>query len=105
MADIVRLSDEIAEIRKNHGDKALARDRVVETFSLLLGRFFGDRYTFDADSFKVRRKNMEIRRGSDRTLSDGEKQHWHFATSSPRQICMCHPTMTMNEFILFLMIP
>jgi len=73
MADVARLSDEVSEIRKNHGDRAQARDRVVETFSFLLGRFFGDRYTFDADSFKVHRKNMEIRRGSDRTLSDGEK--------------------------------
>lgn len=73
MADIVRLSTEVAEIRKNHGDRAHARDRVVGTFSLLLERFFGDRYTFDADNFKVRRKNMKIRRGSDRTLSDGEK--------------------------------
>ncbi|MEP2092042.1 AAA family ATPase [Roseibium sp.] len=72
-ADIARLSAEVAEIRKSHGDRAQARDRVVETFSLLLGRFFGDRYTFDAESFKVHRKDMEIRRGSDRTLSDGEK--------------------------------
>ena len=73
MADIACLSTEVAEIRKNHGDRAHARDRVVGTFSLLLERFFGDRYTFDADNFKVRRKNMAIRRGSDRTLSDGEK--------------------------------
>ncbi len=73
MSEIQTLKNEISEIRKSQGGRAQARDRVVATFSLLLQRFFVDRYTFDADSFKVHRNNQEMRRGSDRTLSDGEK--------------------------------
>ena len=45
----------------------------MTTFSALLERFFGDKYTFDGATFKVRRNNREMQRGSDRTLSDGEK--------------------------------
>lgn len=67
------LSKEVEELKHSHGDSASARDRVASTFSLLLGRFFGAKYTFDSSSFKVRRNNREMRRGSDRTLSDGEK--------------------------------
>ena len=68
-----QLNEEIAELKRLHGETALARDRVVDTFSVLLNRFFGDKYTFDGSAFKVRRNNREMRRGSDRTLSDGEK--------------------------------
>ena len=68
-----RLTEQIAELKRLHGETASARDRVVDTFSLLLNRFFGDKYTFDGSVFKVRRNNREMRRGSDRTLSDGEK--------------------------------
>ena len=68
-----QLADEIAELKRLHGETASARDRVVDTFSALLNRFFGDKYTFDDSAFKVRRNNREMRRGSDRTLSDGEK--------------------------------
>jgi len=71
--DLAVLEVEISEIKKKQGNKAQARDRVVETFALLLKRVFADRYTFDADTFKVHRNNQEMRRGSDRTLSDGEK--------------------------------
>ena len=71
--DCQLLTGQIAELKRLHGDTASARDRVVTTFSGLLERFFGDKYTFDGDAFKVRRRNKEMRRGSDRTLSDGEK--------------------------------
>ena len=71
--DCQLLSNEIAELKRVHGDTASARDRVVTTFSELLERFFGKKYTFDGATFKVRRNNREMRRGSDRTLSDGEK--------------------------------
>ena len=67
------LSVQIAELKLAHGDTASARERVVTTFSALLKRFFGEKYTFDGATFKVRRNNREMRRGSDRTLSDGEK--------------------------------
>ena len=67
------LSQEIDRLKLDHGKSAQARDRVVRTFSLLLERFFGDKYTFDGKEFKVQRNHMKMRRGSDRTLSDGEK--------------------------------
>lgn len=69
----IRLAKEITELRRTQGDKADARTRVAETFSLLLRRFFGQRYTFDADTFKVLREQKSMARGGDRTLSDGEK--------------------------------
>ncbi len=68
-----QLTEKIADLRRLHGATASARDRVVDTFTELLKRFFGDKYTFDGSAFKVRRNNREMRRGSDRTLSDGEK--------------------------------
>ena len=72
-SDCRQLTEDIAELKRLHGETASARDRVVSTFSALLKRFFGDKYTFDGAAFKVRRNNREMRRGSDRTLSDGEK--------------------------------
>lgn len=71
--DCRQLTEDIEELKRLHGKTASARDRVVSTFSALLKRFFGDKYTFDGSAFKVKRNNMEMRRGSDRTLSDGEK--------------------------------
>ena len=67
------LKREVAELTRSHGEKTSARDRVVSTFSTLLERFFQDKYSFDGESFKVRHKAKEMQRGSDRTLSDGEK--------------------------------
>ena len=72
-SDCRELNEDIVELKRLHGETASARDRVVSTFSALLKRFFGDKYTFDGTEFKVRRNNREMRRGSDRTLSDGEK--------------------------------
>lgn len=73
LSEIQKLKEEIAALQKEHGDSAPARERVVETFQLLLRQFFADSYTFDADTFSVRRNHTEIARGPDRTLSDGEK--------------------------------
>jgi hypothetical protein len=72
-AEISNLSSEIEALQKKHGDGASAKGRVVETFQLLLWYFFSDAYTFDEETFSVRRRNNEITRGPDRTLSDGEK--------------------------------
>ena len=72
-SDCRQLNEDIEELKRLHGETAFARDRVISTFSALLKRFFGDKYTFDGTVFKVRRNNREMRRGSDRTLSDGEK--------------------------------
>ena len=71
--DCQLLTEEVEELKRLHGDTAPARDRVITTFSALLKRFFGDKYSFDGAAFKVRRNRKEMRRGSDRTLSDGEK--------------------------------
>lgn len=50
-----------------------ARDRVAETFELLLKEFFADKYLFDKDKFVIKRGDHEMTRGPHRTLSDGEK--------------------------------
>lgn len=78
--DLRSLESKIAEdkakhdaLAKNHGEKAAARDRVADTFSTLLSRFFRKKYSFDKTTFKVHRNNKEMLRGGDRTLSDGEK--------------------------------
>lgn len=52
---------------------ASARDRVAETFELLLKEFFADKYVFDKAGFVLKRGNNEMARGPHRTLSDGEK--------------------------------
>lgn len=70
---IRNLQDEIDELRRTQGNKADARSRVVETFTLLMERFFGGKYTFDATTFKVLRDQKDMARGGNRTLSDGEK--------------------------------
>lgn len=64
---------EVDALSRVHGTRSKAKDRVVDTFKLLLRNFFADLYTFDAETFSVRRKQREIPRGPDRTLSDGEK--------------------------------
>lgn len=71
--EIRDLENAISELRRTQGDKADARTRVSETFTLLLKRFFGEKYTFDPDTFKVLREKKSMARGGDRTLSDGEK--------------------------------
>jgi len=72
-ADITAAEKEIEALKKLQGKTASAREKVVETFQFLLKRFFQDLYTFDESAFSIRRKNSEIPRGPDRTLSDGEK--------------------------------
>ncbi|MCY4301787.1 MAG: AAA family ATPase [Aestuariivita sp.] len=50
-----------------------ARDRVADTFELLIKEFFADKYVFDRTSFVLKRGDQEMARGAHRTLSDGEK--------------------------------
>lgn len=50
-----------------------ARDRVAETFELLLKEFFAEKYVFDRKNFVLKRGDKEMERGPHRTLSDGEK--------------------------------
>tara|TARA_R110000744_G_scaffold380560_3_gene502550 strand:+ start:31716 stop:33968 length:2253 start_codon:yes stop_codon:yes gene_type:complete len=53
--------------------KTDGRERVADTFEMLLKVFFGDRYLFDKVNFVLRRGDHEMVRGPNRTLSDGEK--------------------------------
>lgn len=50
-----------------------ARERVADTFEVLLKEFFSDKYVFDKDKFAIKRGDHEMTRGLHRTLSDGEK--------------------------------
>lgn len=67
------LSAEIANLEKNYGEKVKARNKVSETFTILLSFIFGEKYTFDDSDFTVKRNKQDMTRGGDRTLSDGEK--------------------------------
>lgn len=50
-----------------------ARTRVAETFEQFLQEFFGTKYSFEKESFTLKRESHDMVRGPDRTLSDGEK--------------------------------
>jgi hypothetical protein len=63
---------ELAALEKS-SPSTRARDRVAETFELLLKAFFGIKYIFDRATFTLKRGNLSMARGPQRTLSDGEK--------------------------------
>lgn len=46
---------------------------MAQTFEILMGSFFGKKYTFDPTEFVLKRENKKMARGASRTLSDGEK--------------------------------
>ena len=64
--------EEIAALEKVSPSKS-ARDRVADTFELLLKDFFGNKYSFNRETFSLQREEREMARGAHRTLSDGEK--------------------------------
>ena len=66
------LQQQLSELEKS-GPSKHAKDRVADTFVLLLKEFFGDKYVFDKASFALKRGDNEMTRGPHRTLSDGEK--------------------------------
>lgn len=49
------------------------KERVAQTFELLISSFFGTKYSFDRAEFVLRRDSRKMARGASRTLSDGEK--------------------------------
>lgn len=63
---------EVSALEKSNPSKN-ARDRVAETFDLLLREFFAEKYAFDKETFVLKRGSNEMTRGPHRTLSDGEK--------------------------------
>ena len=69
--NLTELQQELAELEKS-GPSKHAKDRVADTFVLLLKEFFGDKYVFDKASFALKRGDKEMTRGPHRTLSDGE---------------------------------
>ncbi|MGV8856285.1 MAG: AAA family ATPase [Devosia sp.] len=52
---------------------ASAKERVAKTFEVLIGTFFGQKYSFDHTDFVLKRDNKKMARGASRTLSEGEK--------------------------------
>ncbi|MCY4100614.1 MAG: AAA family ATPase, partial [Rhodobacteraceae bacterium] len=74
-----KFSDEVREIKEElttleeSSPINLARDRVADTFELLLKEFFSDKYIFDRNNFVLKRGDQVMARGPHRTLSDGEK--------------------------------
>lgn len=71
--DVVKAKEEELSLLEKSGPTANARDRVAETFHLLLQSFFDGKYLFDKETFVLRRGQNEMVRGPHRTLSDGEK--------------------------------
>ncbi|SFG41134.1 Wobble nucleotide-excising tRNase [Roseobacter denitrificans OCh 114] len=71
-ADAVSKHGDVIQLEKA-SPSAQARDRVAETFELLLREFFAEKYIFDKTSFVLKRGEREMARGPHRTLSDGEK--------------------------------
>ncbi len=67
------LSDEIEALKKNSGEKVEAREKVADTLEELICFAFHGRYSFNRENFSVKRDKKDMVRGSDRTLSDGEK--------------------------------
>lgn len=67
------LSDEIEALKKSSGEKVEAREKVADTLEELISFAFHGRYSFDRENFSVKRDKKDMVRGSDRTLSDGEK--------------------------------
>jgi hypothetical protein len=63
---------EVDTLEKSNPSES-ARDRVAETFEMLLREFFSDKYAFDKGSFVLKRGDKQMARGPHRTLSDGEK--------------------------------
>lgn len=70
--DVREKSDKLLRLEKNNPTKA-ARERVADTFELLLREFFADKYVFDKENFILKRGALNMERGVHRTLSDGEK--------------------------------
>lgn len=75
------------------GPTSKARDRVADTFELLLKAFFGDKYVFSRDDFTLRRGSFAMERGTHRTMSDGEKSAMAFCYF----VATIHKRMGANE--------
>ncbi|MEE4208975.1 MAG: AAA family ATPase [Parvularcula sp.] len=70
-ADLLALQAKVAELEREN-PSADAKERVAETFELLIRGFFADKYCFDREAFVLKRGERDMP-SADRTLSDGEK--------------------------------
>ncbi|MFT8541980.1 AAA family ATPase [Acetobacter sp.] len=69
----VQLAQEELNILKSSQISASVKERVSQTFEILIASFFGKKYSFDRADFVLKRNDKKMARGVHRTLSDGEK--------------------------------
>ncbi|KIQ21321.1 hypothetical protein RT99_10925 [Flavobacterium sp. MEB061] len=65
------LSDDI--LKKEQNEKVSKKQKVVETFTELLTKFFGSKYSFDDKTFCLKFKNHLLESNASDVLSNGEK--------------------------------
>lgn len=68
---IVAITEDISS--KEQKEKVSKKEKVVETFKLLLTRFFGNKYSFDDETFSIKFKSHLLKSNASDVLSDGEK--------------------------------
>lgn len=68
---ILQLKNEI--IQKEQSEKVSKKEKVVETFRLLLTIMFGDKYSFDDETFCLKFRNHLLESNASDVLSSGEK--------------------------------
>lgn len=70
--DVAAIQAELAALKKSQLSTSV-KERVAQTFEILIASFFGKKYSFDRNDFILKRENKKMARGASRTLSDGEK--------------------------------
>ncbi|NWK99272.1 hypothetical protein DM790_00365 [Flavobacterium collinsii] len=84
---IKTLSEEI--LKKEQNEKISKKQKVVETFTQLLTKFFGSKYSFDDKTFCIKFKNHLLESNASDVLSNGEKSivaFCYFIAESHRSI-------------------
>jgi len=89
----VRRQEAAVRTLERSGPTTSARDRVADTFELLLNTFFGDKYVFNRTDFTLKRGSYTMTRGTHRTMSDGEKSAMAFCYF----VATIHRRMTAND--------
>ncbi|SHG32727.1 Wobble nucleotide-excising tRNase [Kaistia soli DSM 19436] len=70
--ELFGIESELADLLKSQLS-ASAKQRVAQTFEMLISNLFGKKYAFDRENFVLKRESRSMARGAARTLSDGEK--------------------------------
>lgn len=68
---ILQLRNDI--IQKEQSEKVSKKEKVVVTFRLLLTKMFGDKYSFDDETFCLKFRNQLLESNASDVLSSGEK--------------------------------